>query len=155
MSKVRSMPPPKIRRITGGKDPSRIVEEFMLRRGFQPEECLQQKTHDLAVWSVHLSDDDELEISLEATNRPMETTLYLGVNIISVPLKKTVDFLTAALSVADTLIGAKLSLVNYDLVISTTLYASEVTLEEIDYHYELIMRQKSSVEEALLAELES
>jgi hypothetical protein len=153
MGKVRKMVPARIRKITGGKDPTRIVEEFMVKRGFDPEECLQQRTSDISTWLVRLSEDEELEISLEGLSRPPETTLYMGVNVMVVPIRECHQVLAAALTVADTLIGAKLSLVNYDLVLSVTAYTDDMGLDEIDYFYELITRQKGSVQEALGNEL--
>jgi len=157
MSKVKkiSSSSSKIRRIAGGKDPTRMVEEFMIRRGFDPAECLQQRTSDIASWTVPLSDEEELEISLEGLGRPVETTLYMGVNVLTVPLSDAHGVLTAALSVADTLIGAKLSLVNYDLVLSVTIYTANMRVDEIDYIYELITTQKPGVQESILEELRS
>ena len=65
MGKVKKIIPTRIRKITGGKDPTRIVEEFMLRRGFDPEECIQQRSNDLAQWLIPLSEDEDLELTLE------------------------------------------------------------------------------------------
>ena len=153
MSKVRRIAPARIRKITGGKDPTRIVEEFMVRRGFDPEECLQQRTSDLAQWLVPLSEEEDLEITLEGLTRPPETTLYMGVNVLAVPLRDCQRLLYAALAVADTLIGAKLSLVNYDLVLSVTTYTANMGLDDIDYFYELITRQKTGIQEAINDEI--
>ena len=153
MSKIRKITPARIRKITGGKDPSRIVEEFMIRRGFDPEECLQQRTADLCQWLVPLSEEEDLEITLEGTNRPPETTLYMGVNVLGVPIRDCQRFLYAALAVADTLIGAKLSLVNYDLVLSVTSYTANMDVDDIDYYYEIITRQKSGIQESILEEM--
>ena len=147
--KIKRISSARIRKITGGKDPIRLVEEFMIRRGFDPEECLQQRTTDLAQWLVPLGDEEDLEITLEELTRPPETTLYMGVNILGVPLRESHRFLVAALSVADTLIGAKLSLVNYDLVLSVTVYTANMGIDEVDYFYELIIRQKGSIQEAI------
>lgn len=155
MSKVRKIAPARIRKITGGKDPSRLVEEFMLRRGFDPEECLQQRTADLSQWLVPLKEEEDLEITLEGLNRPPESTLYMGVNVLGVPIKDTQRFLYAALAIADTLIGAKLSVVNYDLVLSVTCYTANVGVDDIDYYYELITRQKSGIQEAITEEMSS
>lgn len=153
MGKIKKMIPTRIRKITGGKDPTRIVEEFMMRRGFDPDECLQQRSQDLAQWLVPLSEEEDLEITLEGLTRPPETTLYMGVNVLAVPLTDTAAFFYAALAVADTLIGAKLSLVNYDLVLSITMYVASMGVDEIDYYYELITRQKSGVHESINHEL--
>ncbi len=153
MGKIKKMVPTRIRKITGGKDPTRIVEEFMMRRGFDPEECLQQRSPELAQWLVPLNEEEDLEITLEGLNRPPETTLYMGVNVLAVPLADTSAFFYAALAVADTLIGAKLSLVNYDLVLSITMYIANMGVDEIDYFYELITRQKAGVHDAINLEL--
>ena len=144
MSKIRKISSAKIRKIQGGKDPTKLVEDFLVRRGFDPEECLQQRTSDIATWSVSLSEESELELTLEGVPRPLETTLYMGLNVCGVPLKDTTNFLQAALLVADTLIGAKLSVVNYDLVPSNhRCYTENMGSDMMDYYYELITRQKS------------
>jgi hypothetical protein len=149
MTKIRKIVPARIRKITGGKDPNRLVEEFMIRRGFDPDECLQQRTTDFATWSVPVAEGEELEVTLEGLSRPPETTLYMGINVMSVPIKDSSRYLAAALIIADTLIGAKLSLVNYDLVLSVTTYTANIGSEDVDYFYELITRQKSGVQEAI------
>jgi len=153
MGKIKKIIPAKIRKITGGKDPTRIVEEFMLRRGFDPEECIQQRSPDLAQWLIPLSEEEDLEITLEGLSRSPETTLYMGINVFTVPLGDTAAFFYTALAVADTLIGAKLSLVNYDLVLSVTMYIANMGVDEIDYYYELITRQKSGVQDAINHEM--
>lgn len=155
MGKISRITPTRIRKISGGKEPAKLVEEFMLRRGFDPDDCLQQRTTQLSQWLVPLTDDEDLEITLEGINRHPETTLYMGVNVVTVPLRDCHKFLYAALSIADTLIGAKLSLVNYDLVLSVTAYTANVGIEDIDYFFELITRQKSAVIEAMNDELNS
>ncbi len=154
MSKIRKISSAKIRKIQGGKDPTKLVEDFLVRRGYDPEECLQQRTSDIATWSVSISDEEELELTLEGVPRPLETTLYMGLNVCGVPLKNTDNFLQAALLVADTLIGAKLSVVNYDLVLSVTVYTENMGGDMIDYYYELISRQKSVVYDAIMEEME-
>jgi len=153
MAKIRRIAPTKIKKITGGKDPSLIVEKFMIRRGFDPEQCLHQKTSDISQWLVPHGDEEELEITLEGLSRSPETTLYMGLNILSVPIQGTQDFLVAVLSVADTLIGAKLSVVNYDLVLSVTNYTANMRIDDIDYYYELIIRQRDAVIDAIHEEL--
>lgn len=153
MVKVRKLKSANIRKITGGKDPTRIVEEFLMRRGFDPEECLQQRTADIATWSVPLSEEEELEITLEGLSRAPETTLYMGINVLALPLSNLQNVLVAALVVSDTLISAKLSLVNYDLVLSITNYTASMGVDDIDYFYELLLRQKPGVHEAILEEL--
>jgi len=153
MTKVKKISPTRIKKITGGKDPTRLVEEFMIRRGFDPGECLQQRTSDIASWSISLSDEEELEISLEGLRQPAETTLYMGINVMSVPLKDCQNIMAAALTVADTLIGAKISLVNYDLVLSVTVYTANLRTDEIDYMYEIITMQRPGFQEALAEEL--
>ena len=155
MAKVKKIGTGKIRKIQGGKEPLRLVEDFMIRRGFDPAESVQQRTSDIAAWSVPLNEEEELEISLEGLSRPPETTLYMGVNIFQVPLINCSNVMAAALSVADTLIGAKISLVNYDLVLSITRYTANMSASEVDYMYELLTVQKPSVIEAINDELRS
>lgn len=150
MAKIRRIGTAKIKKIPGGKEPVRLVEEFLVRRGFNPDDCLQQRNSESATWSIPLSDEEELEITLEGLNRPSETTLYMGVNVMPVPVKNLHETLVAALVVADTLIAAKLSLVNFDLVLSVTQYTSDIGVEEIDYFFEIVSRQKDMIREAIV-----
>jgi hypothetical protein len=153
-SKIRKIAPARIRKISGGKDPTRLIEEFLVRRGFDPDECLQQRTSDNATWSITLAEEEELEITLEGLPRPLETTMYMGLNVCGVPLIDTANFLQAALVIADTLIGAKLSVVNYDLVLSVTVYTENMGPDMVDYYYELITRQKHAVYDSIMEEME-
>jgi len=155
MAKVRKIGSARIKKIAGGKNPARTIEEFLVKRGFDPDDCLQQRTSEIATWSIPLTEDEELEITLEGTNRPTESTLYMGVNILTVPIKNCQETLAVALTVADTLIGAKISLVNYDLVLSVTQYTSDMAVDDVDYFFELISRQKSIVREAIIDETSS
>jgi hypothetical protein len=155
MGEVRKITPPTIRKLSGGKDPVRLVEEFLHRRGFNSEDCVEERTKDRIQWSVPLSDAEDLEITLEGIGRPPETTIYLGLNILSVPMKDAHRYLTTALIVADKLIGAKLSLVDYDIVLSVTAYAASIDMDELDYFYELILRQKQAVLDDITEELEN
>jgi len=142
--------PKRIRKITGGKDPTRLVQEFISRRSYDADEHLQQRTSDSATWLIPITEEEELEITLEGLSMSAETTLYMGINVASVPLHDAPRVLAAALSVADTLIGAKLSLVNYDLVLSITVYTADMGMADLDYYYELITRQKPVVQDAVL-----
>lgn len=154
MGKIRQIVPTKIRKITGGKDPIRLVEELITRHGYDVQKCLQQKTNDVATWALASEDgEEEVEITLEGLSNPAETTIYIGVNIMEIPLFDCQNHLVSALTVADSLIGAKLSLVGYDLVLSVTIYTANIGAEEIDYYYELVTRQKEWVIEAIDEEL--
>ncbi|RMG45361.1 MAG: hypothetical protein D6719_00320 [Candidatus Dadabacteria bacterium] len=153
MGKVKKFAAVNIRKITGGKDPVRLVEEFILRRGFDPDECQKEKNPDSIRWMLSLGGDEELEVLLEGLKRPQETTIYMGVNVAAVPLRSSHDFLVAALEIADGLVGIKVSLVGHYLVLSATLGAAGISVEDLDYHYRLITAQQSWFREALAEEL--
>jgi hypothetical protein len=153
MGKIRKFAELNIRKITGGKDPVRVIEEFLSRRGFKPEECQKEKTAELVRWMVQIKEDEELEILIEGLRKPSETTLYMGLNIVTVPIRGAYDMLAAALEIADGLVGIKVSLVGHYLVLSSSLSASGLTLEEVDYNYRLIEAQEGWFKETLNAEL--
>lgn len=153
MGKVKKFTGLSITKITGGKDPVRLVEDFIVRRGFDPEECQREKTPDSSRWMISLGDGEELEILLEGIKRPQETTIYLGINIATVPLRGTQEMLVAALEVADGLVGIKVSLVGHYLVLSASMGASVLSLEELDYNFRLITAQQSWFRDALADEL--
>ena len=54
MGKVKKFTSLSIRKITGGKDPVRLVEDFILQRGFDPDECRKEKTPENVRWMVTL-----------------------------------------------------------------------------------------------------
>ncbi len=153
VGKIKKFATINIRKITGGKDPLRLVEEFILRRGFDPDQCLKDKTPDHARWMISLGGGEELEVLMEGLKKPSETTIYMGVNIATVPIRGGNDFLAAALEVADGLVGIKVSLVGHYLVLSASLGAAGITLDELDYHYKLVEAQEGWFREALADEL--
>ena len=153
MSKVKKFPTLNIRKITGGKDPQRLVEEFILRRGFNPDECQREKTPDNCRWMLSLGEDAELEVLVEGVKKPAETTIYMGINIAAVPVRGCYDMLAAALEIADGLVGIKVSLVGHYLVLSSSLGAAGITVEDLDYNFKLITAQEAWFREALADEL--
>jgi hypothetical protein len=131
----------------------RLVEEFILRRGFDPDECQKDKTPDNVRWMISLGGDEELEILVEGIKNPQETTIYMGVNIATVPVRGSHDMLAAALEIADGLVGIKVSLVGHYLVLSSSLGAAGISVEDLDYHFKLITAQQAWFKEALADEL--
>ncbi len=153
MGKVKKFSSHSIRKITGGKDPVRLVEEFILRRGFDPEECRKESEPDTARWMLRIAEGEELEVLAEGVKRPQETTIYMGVNVATVPVRGCNEMLAAALEIADGLVGIKVSLVGHYLVLSASLGAAGITVEDLDYHYKLISAQQTWFRDALAEEL--
>lgn len=154
MGKIRKFAEVNIRKIVGGKDPIRVVEDFILRRGFDPAQCLKEKGPDQTRWMIRVKDEEELEILVEGERKPQETTIYMGLNIVTVPIRGAHDMLTAALEIADGLVGIKVSLVGHYLVLSSSLSASGVTIDDLDYNFRLIEAQEGWFREALATELQ-
>ena len=152
-SKIKKFTGLSIRKITGGKDPVRLVEEFVVRRGFDPEESKSETGADTARWMLKLEEDEELEILVEGIKRPSETTVYMGVNIATIPVRGASDMLAAALEIADGLVGIKVSLVGHYLVLSATLGAAGMSVDDLDYHFKLITAQQAWFRDALKQEL--
>lgn len=142
-----------IRKIIGGRDPINLIEEFIVRRGNNPEECSREQSKSDARWMLPIAQNEELEICAQGLDHPNETTIYMGVNVASVPLKGSHDILVSALEIADGLIGIKVSLVGHYLVLSATFPASGLSVEEIDYSYEMIVAQMSWFRSTLADEL--
>lgn len=153
MGKLKKFAAINIRKITGGKDPVRLVEEFILRRGFDPDECLKEKTPDSARWMVSLGNGEDLEVLAEGLKVANETTIYMGVNIAVVPVRGAADMLIAALEIADGLVGIKVSLVGHFLVLSASMSAAGISVEDLDYNYKLISAQQAWFREALADEM--
>jgi hypothetical protein len=153
MGRVKKFTGLRVRTISGGKDPARLVNEFIVRQGHNPEECLKDQSSDTLRWVIELAEHEELEILVESLRTPSETTVYMGVNVAIVPIRGAVDVLAAALEIADGLIGIKVSLVNHYLVLSASLGLAGLTVEELDYHYKLIAAQQDWFTEALADEL--
>lgn len=139
----------KIKQINGGRDPIKLIQQFITERSFNHEECLQNKTADTARWVLEVNDDFYIELILENIKSLSDTSIYIGVNVATVPLKKTQDFLVTALETADALVGVKISVVGHYLVMSTALNMSNITLELLDMHYTLIMEQSEWFRETL------
>lgn len=153
MGKIKKFTGINIRKITGGKDPIRAVEEFLLKLNINPDDVRKEKTSDHARWMHSLNDGTELEILLENIKQPAESTLYMGINVAVIPVRGGSDMLAAALEIADGLVGIKLSLVGHYLVLSATLGASDLQVDDLDYHFRLISAQRGWFLEALSEEL--
>ena len=154
MGKIRKFAELNIRKIVGGKDPVRVVEDFIVRRGFEPSKCLKEKDLDQTRWMIRIKDEEDLEILVESARKPQETTIYMGVNIITVPIRGSHDVLAAALEIADGLVGIKVSLVGHYLVLSASMSAQGVTIDELDYNFRLIEAQQTWFRDALATELQ-
>lgn len=153
MGKIKKFSTVNIRKLAGGKDPVRLVDEFILRHGFDPDTCRKEKNGDTAQWMLSLGEGEELEILVEGLKRPQETTIYMGVNVAIVPIRGANDFLAAALEIADGLVGIKLSLVGHFLVLSASLGTAGITVDDLDYHFKLITAQQTWFREALAEEI--
>ena len=154
MGKIRKFAELNIRKIVGGKDPVRVVEDFIERRGFEPSKCLKEKDLDQTRWMIRIKDEEDLEILIESARKPQETTIYMGVNIITVPIRGSHDVLAAALEIADGLVGIKVSLVGHYLVLSASMSAQGVSIDELDYNFRLIEAQQTWFRDALATELQ-
>jgi hypothetical protein len=154
MGKIKKFASIQIKKITGGKDPTRLVEDFIMRRGFDPEQCVKEKTSENIRWMIPIAEEEELEILVESLTKPAETTIYMGVNITTVPIRGAAEVLAAALEIADGLVGIKVSLVGHFLVLSSSFPTAGMSAEDLDYHYEMINAQQSWFREALADELE-
>jgi hypothetical protein len=150
MAKIKKLQSAKITSIPGGKDPFLLVEEFLTQKGYSPKTCLQLQNDKIATWSFLIDEEFELEITLENINVRTRTTIYLGVSLFAVPLKYTETILASALTVADCLIGTKISLVDYFLVLSVTHYAYNIAIEDLNYFFELLTTQREPIKTAIL-----
>ena len=117
------------------------MEEFVIHRGFDPKESLAQSEPESFRWMLPIEDGLDLEVLLENYKKPSEATIYMGVNVATVPVRATQDFLAAALEVADGLVGTKLSLVGHFLVLSASFSLSGLDVDDLDYYFSLIAEQ--------------
>jgi len=154
MGKIKKFAELNIRKITGGKDPVRVVEDLLSRRGLDAAQCQREKTSEQIRWMLQLREHEELEVLIEGLRKPSETTIYMGVNIVTVPIRGAYDLLTAALEIADGLVGIKVSLVGHYLVLSASLSAVGISVEDLEYHLRLIEAQQIWFRDALAEELQ-
>jgi len=141
MSKVKKFNPLSIRSMSGGKDPKKLVEDFITRIGFDAEDARKEKSADSVRWMVPLKEGQDLEILAENIKLPHETTIYMGINAVTVPIKGSFEMIASALELADGLVGIKISLVGHFIVLSATLGAQAASVEELEYHFKLICAQ--------------
>jgi hypothetical protein len=153
MGKLKKFPTLVVKKIDGGKDPLKTVEDFILRLGFDPESVEKEKSSDTARWMFSVDSEKELEVLLEGIRKPTETTVYLGINICTVPIRGASDVLATALEVADGLVGVKVSLVGHFLVLSASLSAVGITGDDLEYHYKLLSAQETWFRQQLVEEL--
>ncbi len=153
MTKIKKFAVPGIRQISGGKDPLRLVKDFILRLGFDPDQCQREATTENSRWMISTGEDEDLEVLVEGLRNKTETTVYMGVNIATVPIRGGYEMLAAALEIADGLIGIKVSVVGHYLVLSASLGAADITVDDLEYHYKLIAAQRNWFRDALADEL--
>lgn len=153
MAKVKKFAVPGIKQIAGGKDPLRLVKDFIIRIGFDPDRCQRENDADNYRWMISIGEHEELEVLLEGLKNKVETTIYMGVNIATVPVRGADHMLAAALEIADGLIGIKVSLVGHYLVLSASLGGADISVDDLEYHYKLIAAQTAWFREALADEL--
>lgn len=153
MSKIKKFSGLKVTKTSGGKDPIRLVSDFILNKGFDPEECLEETTSTARRWMLEVDDERSIEILLEDINKPQETTIYMGVNVATVPVKGLSDFLATVLEVADGLIGVKISLVGHFIVMSNSAGIANCTIDDLDWQFMLVMEQIPWFTNTLASEL--
>jgi hypothetical protein len=153
MGKIKKFAAINIKKIVGGRDPVRVVEEFLLKLNVDPDAVLKDKSVDSARWLVPLNKENELEVLVENIRSAQETTFYLGINVMTVPIRGSADLLAAALEIADGLVGIKLSLVGYYLVLSATLGGADIAVDDLEYHYRLMTAQRRWFLDALSDEI--
>jgi len=153
MTKVKKFSTANIRKISGGRDPIRLLQEFISQQGFDPDECLQAKTGEGIRWMLTVAEGEDLEILVEQMKKPSETTVYMGINVAAVPIRGAHDVLISALEIADGLVGIKVSLVGHFLVLSATMSLAGLSVEDLSYRYKLISAQQSWFRTALAEEL--
>ncbi len=153
MGKVKKLAPLKIRKLAGGRDPQRVIEEFILKLGHEPDKCAKEHTGDIGRWLLPVAPDKELEILADGLRKSGDATLYLGIDIVNVPMRNANEMLVAALQLADGLIGIKLSLVGHYLVLSATITAYDISVDELEFYYTLITEQQPWFCMALAEEL--
>ncbi len=154
MGKIKKFKAFAVRKLSGGKDPTRLVEEFINHLGHDPDECIKENDIDSSRWMVDLGEGEELEILAESLKTPTQTTIYMGVNVAVVALRGAQDMITAALEIADGLVGIKVSLVGHYLVLSTSLGAVGASVDDLDYGFKLITAQTKWFKDALADELD-
>lgn len=143
-----------IKTIKGGKDPQKLIENLILKVGFDPSAVLAESNDQRVRWILPVSEAEELEIILDSYRSLQDATVYLGINICAVPLKRVNETLVTALELADGLVGAKISLVGRYLVLSITMPAYSVNPEDLEYSYRLVLAQKNWFANLLLEELD-
>ena len=154
MSKIRRFDTSVLGEMLIGKDPLKIVRHFLLKKGYDPDKTLKEETPNSCRWMLNLSNGYEMEVFLDKLKTPSQATLYMGINIMTVPIRNSQNFLVTVLEVADGLIGAKLGLVGYFVILSVGLGAERITFDEIDYNFRLILAQKEWVKDAILDEFD-
>jgi hypothetical protein len=153
MSRPIKARPTSIKKITGGRDTIKMIRELIFDLGQEPDQIKHESTPNMIRWMVPFEDGKQLEVLVENFAKGAETTIYLGINVCSVPLRGLTDFLVVALEIADGLIGLKISLVGNFLVLSTCLAERDISTETLNYNVKLLRSQELWFREALLKEL--
>ena len=139
-----------IEKLTGGKDARRMVQDFIVKRGFDPDEC---KKGESDRWVLPADDEDEVEILLEDPDDNDLASIYIGMPVCAVPLDQVNETLISALRLADGLVEAKISLVGHYIVLSGAYPLALLRGDDLDYMYRLLIDQRQWLREQLCEEL--
>lgn len=152
MGKIRRFDTSVLGEMLIGKDAVKIVRHFLQKKGFDPDKTLKEQTPNSCRWMITVEKGCDMEVYLDKLKTPAKATLYMGINILPVPIRHSLDFLVTAMEIADGLIGVKLGLVGYFIILSVGIGAERITFEEIEYSYKLILAQKDWVRDEILDE---
>ena len=154
MRKITELASLQIKKITGGKDPIRLVEDLISKLGQDPQKCKREENSDLIRWLLDFDNEQELEILLDGYKKNTECTIYMGLNLLPISLRNPLEILATALEIADGLIGVKISLVGNTLVMSACLVVAGLNVDDLEFTFQLIKSQQEWFIKTLLEELE-
>lgn len=143
-----------VKTIRGGKDPTKLLRELILKLGFDPASVEVESDDTRIRWMIPYSESEDVEIILDSPKSSQDATIYIGINVCSVPIRRVTETLAVALELADGLIGAKVSLVGRFLVLSVTVPAYSTSFDELEYMYKLVIAQRQWFLNLLIEELE-
>lgn len=142
-----------VKTIQGGKDPTKLLRELILKLGFDPASVEVESDDTRIRWMIPYSESEDVEIILDSPKSSQDATIYIGINVCSVPIRRVTETLAVALELADGLIGAKVSLVGRFLVLSVTVPAYSTSFDELEYMYKLVIAQRQWFLNLLIEEL--
>ncbi|RME60036.1 MAG: hypothetical protein D6780_04130 [Candidatus Dadabacteria bacterium] len=148
---------PILRKVKGGKNIIKVIENFVKKNGVDPKEAQQFKNDEAGMWIFTTNQGIHLELACmappEGVEAPLDYLVSLTVPLIRVPIAESLKVLATALEIASNLVYSKLILSEDVLLVNLVITDPTITVDDLEEWTEILSVESEALKEDLLAEL--